>query len=118
MEFLSKWKFQNSNIALAIYNNENQFPYNPFQSQALIKTNLKEDSITFNFTLKPGTYAFSMLDDENDNNDMDYRFGIPKEGYGFSNDAKPNMMGPPDYSKCTLKITNNNHFFITAKYWL
>ena len=36
--------------------------------------------------LKPGVYGISVLDDENKDGEMKYNwFGIPKEGYGFSN---------------------------------
>jgi uncharacterized protein (DUF2141 family) len=37
------------------------------------------------FTLEPGIYGLSLLDDENSNGKMEYNFlGIPKEGFGFS----------------------------------
>ena len=32
-----------------------------------------------------GTYAISVLDDENNNAEMDRTLGMPREGYGFSN---------------------------------
>ncbi len=37
------------------------------------------------FSLDPGIYGLSLLDDENSNGKMEYNFfGIPKEGFGFS----------------------------------
>ena len=49
------------------------------------------DSITVVFeNLKPGKYAVSVLHDANKNKDLDKnKLGIPKEGFGFSN----NVMG-------------------------
>ena len=45
--------------------------------------------------LKKGTYGIRYFHDENANEEMDtVLFGIPKEGYGFSNNARGNM-GPP-----------------------
>ena len=47
--------------------------------------------------LPPGEYAILLLHDENNNLKMDTRLmGIPKEGYGASNDAKVTF-GPPKY---------------------
>ena len=36
--------------------------------------------------IQPGKYGLSVLDDENENGKMEYKlFGIPSEGFGFSN---------------------------------
>ena len=48
--------------------------------------------------VKPGTYAIALLHDENDNGKADRAMGMmPKEGYGFSRDAKGSM-GPPAFN--------------------
>ena len=50
-------------------------------------------------SLSPGQYALSYYHDENDNGEMDTGlFGIPKEGYGFSNNAR-GKYGPPEFKK-------------------
>lgn len=50
--------------------------------------------------LPAGSYAISLFHDLNGNGKLDTgMFGIPAEGYGFSNDAK-GVMGPPSYEKC------------------
>ena len=42
-----------------------------------------------------GDYAIAILHDENASGDMDYRgIGLPKEGYCFSNNAKPRFRAP------------------------
>jgi uncharacterized protein (DUF2141 family) len=47
-----------------------------------------EVSYTFK-DLKPGTYAVGVFQDENNNGKLDTNFlGIPKEGFGFSNNLK------------------------------
>lgn len=48
--------------------------------------------------ITPGRYAIALLHDENDNGKLDRAlFGaMPKEGYGFSRDAKVRM-GPPRF---------------------
>ncbi|SDK64854.1 Uncharacterized conserved protein, DUF2141 family [Catalinimonas alkaloidigena] len=52
--------------------------------------------------LPAGTYAVTLFHDENDNGELDTNMmGIPKEGYGFSNNPKIRF-GPPDFGECTF----------------
>lgn len=44
--------------------------------------------------LPAGVYAIAVLHDENDNNKMDTRFFLPREGYGFSNNVKVRFRAP------------------------
>lgn len=46
----------------------------------------------------PGAYAVALLHDEDDDGHMDRDlFGLPQEGYAFSNDAAPSL-GPPSFT--------------------
>ena len=46
-------------------------------------------------SLPPGRYAVVVLHDENSNHKLDRNFvGIPKEGFGFSNNPKVNLTAP------------------------
>lgn len=48
--------------------------------------------------LKPGKYAFKFFHDENKNERLDTNWlGIPKEGFGFSNNPRLTF-GPPSFS--------------------
>lgn len=48
--------------------------------------------------LPPGRYAAQVFHDKNGNGEVDRRlFGIPKEGIGFSNDARISF-GPPKFA--------------------
>lgn len=52
----------------------------------------------------PGTYAIALLHDENDNGKADRVLGMmPREGFGFSNDAPVNM-GPPDFADAAINV--------------
>ena len=54
--------------------------------------------------LKPATYAVAVLHDENGNGKMDKSFfGIPKEGYGASNDAKPGTFSGPKFKDARFR---------------
>jgi uncharacterized protein (DUF2141 family) len=53
-----------------------------------------------------GEYAIKMYQDENDNNEMDFNMmGIPKEGYGFSNNV--GMFGAPEYTEAKFVVKEN-----------
>lgn len=54
--------------------------------------------------LKPGKYGFRYFHDENSNSTMDKSMlGIPKEGFGFSNNAK-GTFGPPSFEKVIFDL--------------
>jgi len=53
--------------------------------------------------IPPGTYALAVIHDENMNGKLDTNWlGIPKEGYGFSNDVKA-LLGAPSFSAASFK---------------
>ncbi len=63
-----------------------------------------------------GTYSFKYFHDENDNKKLDtYWVGAPKEGYGFSNNAK-GKFGPPDFDKTTFKLKSDTTIICIPKY--
>ena len=52
----------------------------------------------------PGTYAVSVVHDENSNGRLDTNFmGIPREGVGASNDAKGHF-GPPKFDAAAFRF--------------
>lgn len=88
-----------------IRNHDGQLIFGVFQSAKGFPTTQKnavnwqvsgidKDEMTFTAELAPGDYAASVLHDENKNNDMDTNIiGIPKEGYGVTNNPKPKFRG-------------------------
>ena len=73
------------------------------ESEAVVKELYAEISggeciVSFD-SLSPGQYALSYFHDENENGEMETGlFGIPKEGYGFSNNAR-GKYGPPEFTE-------------------
>lgn len=54
-----------------------------------------------------GKYAITVFHDENGNGKLDTgMFGIPKEGYGFSNNAR-GMFGPPSFGDSSFEVKGN-----------
>lgn len=72
--------------------------------QALSKIVSADETVVFTFHgVPPGTYAISLLHDENANGRADKTLMIPKEGFGFSRDAKVRM-GPPKFDSAAFKV--------------
>ncbi|MDR0612870.1 MAG: DUF2141 domain-containing protein, partial [Dysgonamonadaceae bacterium] len=67
-----------------------------------------DTSLEFSVELPEGEYAISVYHDENDNNKLDTGvFGIPTEGYGFSNNVK-GFMGPPSFKESKFSLTKDS----------
>jgi uncharacterized protein (DUF2141 family) len=61
-------------------------------------------SVTYIYELPPSTYAIGIFHDVNLNNKMDNNFfGVPKEQYGFSNNARA-LFGPPDFEDAAFVL--------------
>jgi uncharacterized protein (DUF2141 family) len=65
-----------------------------------------------------GRYAIALIHDENANGKLDKRLMIPREGFGFSQDA-PVMMGPPRFDSAAFAVGSaNEHLSIRMRYLL
>ncbi len=67
--------------------------------------------------IPPGPYAITVIHDENMNGKLGTNWqGIPREGYGFSNDVKALLGAPPfspasfQYDGRTLDLTISLHY--------
>ena len=94
------------NVVIALYQQEGNFPHRPFKKFDVDKGALKNGRLEYLIPqILPGVYAIALLDDKNENRKMDKTWlGLPKEGYGFSNNAKPSLTGAPSFEKCTFSI--------------
>ena len=71
--------------------------------------------ITFT-DIEPGTYAFRFFHDENLSGIMETnRLGIPKEGYGFSNNGA-GPFGPKPFRDWLFEISDNRKLTIKTRY--
>ncbi len=92
-------------VLFSLYKSGDGFPSDATKALANGDTKIANGEAAYTFQgLKPGSYAVSILHDENNNGKMETNFfGIPKEGYGASNDAKGSM-GPPKYEDAKLEL--------------
>lgn len=83
--------------------------YNQGKAHASLMVAAKPGVGQLRFTdLAPGEYVVRMFHDENNNQQMDANaFGMPTEGYGFSNQAVGNM-GPPQFRDMVVVIESED----------
>lgn len=75
----------------------------------------REATLTFP-GFNAGTYALVVIHDENKNKKMDKNFlGIPKEGFGFSNNPKVGLSAP-SYEKATFTMDGDKTIEIKLIY--
>ena len=69
-------------------------------------------SVIYRYELPPGTYAIGIFHDANLNNRLDnYFFGVPREQYGFSNNAR-GFMGPPSFEDAAFSVEGKTEISI------
>lgn len=84
---------------------------------ALTQAIVNNQSVFVIGNLKPGKYAFRFFHDENKNGKLDTNwFGIPKEGFGFSNNPSINF-GPPAFGKTIFDLKKTTTLRCTPKYF-
>lgn len=102
---VSNVKSEKGYILVALYNSGRSFLVTPVKTAS---AKAKEGHVMVVFQDIPeGDYAATVLHDLNDNKKMDENLlGIPKEGFGFSNDAMGSF-GPPGYKECIFPVAGN-----------
>lgn len=88
------------NVLIMLSNSEDSF----LKEGEGYTAEVKGEKIIATYQVSKGEYAFSFFHDKNSNGKFDTNFlGIPKEPYGFSNNAR-GFMGPPSYEKSKFII--------------
>ena len=106
-------------IYIFIYSYENQYPYEPYKHYKVNKSKVNNGKLTAHISslaLKD-TYAITLIDDENSNEDLDRWLGIPNEGYGFSNNVRP-MLSLPEYEDLIFDFNNSKKLNVKVQYIL
>lgn len=92
-------------VSIGLYNKSENFS---IVSKEYKGVHLNIDSHVLSYTFKKipnGTYAVSIFHDENSNAKLDKNFlGIPKEGYGFSNNTKTTLLAP-SFNDAEFKVS-------------
>ncbi len=101
-------------VIITIFNKQEDFLKKYYR---LISVPANEDGQVEAFFegLPEGQYSVSVIHDENSNGELDKNLiGVPKEGFGFSNN-KMGTFGPPSYKDCLVDVANKSEIKIVLK---
>lgn len=110
---------QKGQILIAIYQSADGFPSNPAKAYIIksilvstLKSPIRFEAIPY------GTYAISLLHDENGNHRMDYNLlGMPQEGYAVSG-QNMSLFSLPRYEKAKFSLNQPVQTLATSMYYL
>jgi len=110
---VSDIKVVKGSIRLALYSNAADFMK---KHKAVREVSVDGNVVKVVFeNLQPGEYAISCYHDVNDNKKLDANFmGIPREPYGFSNNAR-GTFGPPGFDDARFSVNGNTSITIRLK---
>ena len=105
-------------VRYALYNEKNEYnSHTDIFKEGLVEVHGSTVRILIK-GVPDGTYAISVLHDENNNGDLDMSaVGIPKEGFGFSNDAKVTF-GPPKFESAKFVKKGETAIRVKMRYML
>ena len=96
----------------AVYDNAENYDKS---KDYFIGESIPVESLDFEYVfhdLPYGNYAISLFHDEDENKELNTNWiGMPKELFGFSNDAKAKM-GPPDFIDASFEIIGDMEMII------
>jgi uncharacterized protein (DUF2141 family) len=90
-------------VLVSLFNSSDGFPDKDSKAIKKLQLKVSGNTATGSFGAMPaGDYAVAILHDENNDLKMNTNWvGLPKEGFGFSNNAM-GMFGPPSFSKAKV----------------
>lgn len=100
----------NGNIRCLLFAGPTGFPGDPARAVAydIVKVEAGKTPVCTFRKVHPGRVAVTLIHDENLNGTLDTRwFGIPVEGYGFSNGAQASMFGPPGFEQASARVAQD-----------
>ena len=109
---------QRGRCACALYNKEQGFPRDRKQVYRNVQGQIgSDDTAVCEFKNIPtGTYAIALFHDAKMTGKMATNMiGIPQEGYGFSNDAKPHKFSAPSFQECAFQHNASQPTNLTVK---
>src|SRR6266481_814672 len=99
-------------VGCSIFNNAQAFPRDDSKVLRHVWAPIHAGKAVCEFTgLATGDYAAVVFHDENGDHEFNMNaFGMPMEGYGFSNDAAA-LFAPPDFKSAAFNY-NGKHLYI------
>jgi uncharacterized protein (DUF2141 family) len=103
---VTQLKNANGHVLVSVFDGPTGFPDNPNQAVWIGRVRARSGQTSLTTPELPeGEYAISTIHDENDNQKLDTgAFGIPTEGFGFSNNPAIRT-GPPSFSEAKIRLS-------------
>jgi uncharacterized protein (DUF2141 family) len=96
---------QKGNAGITVFTSPDGWPENNDKSFMHSGHPFTGNKTVTELELPPGRYAIAVLHDENSNHKLDRSLlGIPKEGFGFSNNPKVNLSAP-SFDAAAMQVT-------------
>ena len=100
---------ENGSIRIAIWDQAQGFPGDYTTSIEQVSIPATKDATYTLENVKAARYAIAVFHDANNDEDLNQnRLGIPKEGFGFSNNPRI-IFGPPNFRKCNFRVTEGQN---------
>jgi uncharacterized protein (DUF2141 family) len=106
---VSHLRNSNGRVQCLLYNTEGSIPDEKFEKYYRIAHGIISNNacrITFK-NLPKGSYAVTVLHDENSNGEIDKRFLLPLEGIGFSNYQSLGISNRPSFEKASFEFKSD-----------
>jgi uncharacterized protein (DUF2141 family) len=102
-------------VRVALFANADSFLRTPMTGK-IVKAVHGSVYVVFD-NVPAGDYAVGIIHDSNRNGKLDTNFfGVPREGFGFSNDAM-GTLGPPSFDKARFSLRAHRMIRILTRYY-
>jgi uncharacterized protein (DUF2141 family) len=103
-------------LLIAVFQSEKGFPFEHKLAVGLHRAEPDNGIATLNIPLPDGRYAIALFQDSNGDGQLNTNFlGIPKEGYGVSNNAF-NRFSAPEFNAASFNHKGKTALKIKMKY--
>lgn len=108
---------QPGEIMVALFDAQDGFPSNAHKAIKLARCHAQSDTVSVTFDkVPPGKYAIALFHDTNGDSILNTTIlGIPKEGYGVSNNIK-NKFSTPSFQQAEFMHQHNTSLTISINY--
>ena len=98
-------------LLISIFKGDESYNKNIPYKVEKVQVTKEEHQVIFK-ELEAGEYGIKIIHDDNDNNELDTNvLGIPKEGYGFSNNG--GAFGPSPWREAKFEVKDKTELTIT-----
>lgn len=115
----SKIRNNKGTIRVCAFKNQQTFEDDvPYRVKIFKKEGLKNGTLTISLKVHEGVCGIAILDDENNNQEMEFGLILPKEGFGFSNYVHSGMSRPKfEHFKLMVDANKTNSAKVIVTYY-